>query len=174
MPYKNVYDNAEVNLSQLDTVFVGMGERQNRVRRGDVLITASSETPQDCGMSSVVMSEPENPVYLNSFCFGWRSDSGVSLAAGYLKHLFRAEITRKQIVRTANGVTRFNISKRTFANIVIPVPPLDEQRRIAGILDKFDALTTSLTSGLPAEIGARRKQYAYYRDRLLSFKEKTA
>ena len=49
---------------------------------------------------------------------------------------------------------------------------LDEQRRIADILDKFEALTTSLQDGLPAEIAARRKQYEHYREQLLSFKRK--
>ena len=51
----------------------------------------------------------------------------------------------------------------------MPVPSLAEQVRIAGILDKFDALTNSLTEGLPREIELRQKQYAYYRDLLLSF-----
>jgi type I restriction enzyme S subunit len=56
----------------------------------------------------------------------------------------------------------------------IPVPPLPVQERIVAILDRFDALTSDLVSGLPAEIEARRKQYEYYRDKLLTFKEKTA
>ena len=51
----------------------------------------------------------------------------------------------------------------------IPIPPIDEQRRIVTILDHFSTLCTDLTSGLPAEIEARKKQYEYYRDNLLSF-----
>ncbi|MDD2214560.1 MAG: restriction endonuclease subunit S [Oscillospiraceae bacterium] len=58
--------------------------------------------------------------------------------------------------------------------IKIPVPPLAEQARIVAILDRFDALCHDLTSGLPAEIEARRKQYEYYRDKLLTFKELSA
>ena len=54
--------------------------------------------------------------------------------------------------------------------IVIPIPPIEEQQRIADILDRFDALTNDLTSGLPAEMEKRRQQYEYYRDRLLTFK----
>lgn len=53
----------------------------------------------------------------------------------------------------------------------IPIPSLEEQTRVAGILDKFNALVNELSSGLPAEIATRRKQYEYYRDRLLTFKE---
>lgn len=58
--------------------------------------------------------------------------------------------------------------------IMVPVPSLLEQERIVAILDKFDALVNDLTIGLPAELAARRKQYEYYRDRLLTFKEAAA
>ena len=57
-----------------------------------------------------------------------------------------------------------------FPNVSIPLPTLDEQKRIASILDRFDAMTTDLTAGLPAEIEKRRQQYEYYRNRLLTFK----
>ena len=62
-------------------------------------------------------------------------------------------------------------SKMLANNVAIPVPPLEEQRHVVSILDRFDKLTNDLSSGLPAEIEARRKQYEYYRDRLLSFAE---
>lgn len=54
----------------------------------------------------------------------------------------------------------------------VPVPSKEEQARIVSILDRFDALCNDLSSGLPAEIQARQKQYEYYRDKLLTFKEK--
>ena len=59
-------------------------------------------------------------------------------------------------------------------SISIPLPPLDEQERIADILDKFHNLVTDISQGIPAEIELRKKQYEYYRDKLLNFKEKTA
>ena len=58
--------------------------------------------------------------------------------------------------------------------IKIPLPPLDVQECIVSILDRFDALCNNLTSGLPAEIEARKKQYEYYRDKLLTFQEMKA
>lgn len=64
-----------------------------------------------------------------------------------------------------------NINANIVKNYPIPVPPLSEQQRIVDILDRFDALCNSITSGLPAEIEARKKQYEYYRDKLLTFKE---
>lgn len=65
-----------------------------------------------------------------------------------------------------------HITGKMLAAIEIPVPPLPVQQQVVDILDRFDALTTSLTDGLPAEIEARRQQYEYYRDRLLDFPRK--
>ena len=70
---------------------------------------------------------------------------------------------------TAGGVP--SLTQSVLNKIKIPVPPLEEQERIVAILDRYDVLCNDLTSGLPAEIEARRKQYEYYRDRLLSFPE---
>lgn len=63
------------------------------------------------------------------------------------------------------------LSVKRLEELMVPVPSLEEQRLIVSILDRFDALCNDLTSGLPAEIEARRKQYEYYRDKLLTFKE---
>ena len=65
-----------------------------------------------------------------------------------------------------------HISLKDISNFKIPFPPIEEQRRIASILDRFDKLCNDIYEGLPAEIEARRKQYEYYRDKLLSFEER--
>ncbi|MFA6811483.1 MAG: restriction endonuclease subunit S, partial [Bacteroidaceae bacterium] len=70
----------------------------------------------------------------------------------------------------AGGVP--SLTKTILDKLKIPIPPLSEQERIVGILDKFDALVNDISKGLPAEIEARRKQYEYYRNKLLTFKEK--
>ena len=67
------------------------------------------------------------------------------------------------------GATATSIRKPMLVDFPIPIPPLSEQRRIVDILDRFDTLTNSISEGLPKEIALRRKQYAYYRDALLSF-----
>ena len=64
------------------------------------------------------------------------------------------------------------MSMTAFKSFPIPIPSLATQQKVVDILDRFDALTTSLTDGLPAEIEARRQQYEYYRDRLLDFPKK--
>jgi type I restriction enzyme S subunit len=58
-----------------------------------------------------------------------------------------------------------------FMKYPVALPSLAEQRRIASVLDQFDSLVSDLSVGLPAELAARRKQYGYYRDRLLNFEE---
>ena len=70
-----------------------------------------------------------------------------------------------------SGGSVINLSNNDIKKMSIPVPPLPIQEEIVRILDRFDALCNDLTSGLPAEIEARKKQYEYYRDKLLTFKE---
>ena len=65
-----------------------------------------------------------------------------------------------------------SVDMKRFKKFEFPLPSLDEQQRIVDILDRFDALTASLSEGLPAELAARRSQYEYYRDQLLSFPRK--
>ena len=81
---------------------------------------------------------------------------------------------KKQIEAKANYSSMPILSLRQFGKLVIPMPPLSVQQQVVDILDRFDALTTSLTDGLPAEIEARRQQYEYYRDKLLDFPRKGA
>ena len=69
----------------------------------------------------------------------------------------------------AKGTKVIDVSANDLAKITIPLPPIEEQERIAGILDKFDTLVNSISEGLPREIELRRKQYEYYREKLLSF-----
>jgi type I restriction enzyme S subunit len=69
------------------------------------------------------------------------------------------------------GMGNPKLMSNVVSDIPIPIPPIKTQQHIVDILDKFDALTSDLQIGLPAEITARKKQYEYYRNRLLTFKE---
>ena len=160
--YMNIFSNISVDTNVEHFVKVSDGENQNRVQYGDVLFTGSSETPDECGMSSVLTKKVTEPLYLNSFSFGFRLNDGNVLLPEFSKYLFRDEQVRKQIARTASGVTRFNISKKRFAKIKIPLPPLAVQEEILTILNNFTELET--------ELETRRKQYEYYRSELLAFK----
>ena len=78
-------------------------------------------------------------------------------------------IKQQSIKRQVRRASVPRLSKSAFEKIKIPIPSLAEQQRIVSILDKFEALTTSISEGLPKEITLRRKQYEYYRNQLLSF-----
>lgn len=166
--YMNVFSNPSLNPSVVGVVKINEGEKQNKIQRGDVLFTGSSETPEETGMSCVVTEKLEGDFYMNSFCFGLRLYKPEQYNLHYLKHLLRSESVRKSIAKTASGVTRFNISKARFSKIQIPIPSLEEQTQIVGILDTF---TTSIDN-LKEQIAQRRKQYEYYRDQLLDLEGK--
>lgn len=166
--YMNVFANPSLNPSVVGVVKINEGEKQNKVQKGDVLFTGSSETPEETGMSCVVTEDLDGDFYMNSFCFGLRLFTPEQINLHYLKHLFRTESVRKSIAKTANGVTRFNISKNQFSKILIPIPSLSEQTRIVGILDTF----TAAIENLKQQIVERRKQYEHYRDELLDLEGK--
>ena len=165
VPYKNIFNNIEVDFNNLEAVNVSDDERQYTIKYGDVLFTGSSETAEEAGMSSAVTTKTEQKIYLNSFSFGLRFNDDVELLPEFSKFLFRTLSIRKEIVKSASGVTRFNISKARFKKIKIHIPPLPVQTEIVKILDALTALTSELTS----ELTLRRKQYEYYREKLLSF-----
>ena len=169
--YKEVYAQSEIKALPEGRVNVASDEKQFVLKYGDVLFTGSSENRDDVGLTAVITAEFSEPVYLNSFslCFRWCAEF---VDPGYAKYMFNAPDIRREIQRCANGVTRFNLSKKRMEKVRIPIPPLEIQREIMQVLDRFNALVNDISSGLPAEIAARRAQYKHYRDRLLSFPEK--
>lgn len=92
----------------------------------------------------------------------------------YLYHLLQTKSIQEQVKAKSSRGSQPNLSMRVLEQFQVKVPPLPEQKRIADILDRFDTLCHDQTVGLPAEIEARRRQYEYYRDKLLTFKEKEA
>lgn len=137
---------------------------------GDVIIVAAGETIEDIGIGTAWLGE-EN-VVIHDACFFYRSE----LNPKYVAYFSRTKLFNNQIKKNvASGkISAINAKGLSKAKIPIPFPTdreksLAEQQRIVSILDKFDALTTSITEGLPREIELRQKQYEYYRDMLLSF-----
>mgnify|MGYP004659225699 FL=1 len=163
--YKNVYENISLKLDVEDKVKISEKENQRTLEYGDIIFTGSSETPNECGLSSVVTEKVEEKLYLNSFCFFFRMNNKEILNPDFAKHLFRSSNLRYQIGKTASGVTRFNVSKKAMEKVRIPVPPLEVQCEIVHILDDF----TLLSAELSAELKARQKQYEYYNCNLLKF-----
>ena len=90
----------------------------------------------------------------------------------YVYYVLSTKKMYEEMLNAASGGTVPDLTHKAFYKLEIYFPPLDEQERIVNILDKFDALCNDITRGLPAEIEMRKKQYEYYRDKLLTFKEK--
>ncbi len=97
--------------------------------------------------------------------------NGGECLSQYVVHYFHTLKGFRSLAPATTGGTVKHILAGKLGKLKIPVPSIAEQRRIVSILDRFDTLCTDLTSGLPAEIAARQKQYEYYRDKLLTFKE---
>lgn len=89
----------------------------------------------------------------------------------YIFYLLKSKYMKDYIQKSIKGSAQPNLNLQQLNDFVIPVPPLEVQQRIVDILDRFDALCNDISSGLPAEIEMRQKQYEYYRDKLLTFKE---
>lgn len=90
----------------------------------------------------------------------------------FLYHVLRSSPIQNGFAQRAGSGTVRNLNSKIVSETLVPAPPIDQQREIVHLLDKFDLLVNDLTSGLPAEIEARRQQYEYYRDRLFTFPEK--
>lgn len=133
--YLNVNLNPITDSSAVDAIEID--ERQNQVRRGDVLFTTSSEVPEEVGMSSVIEYSPIN-TYLNSFCFGYRPHKPIDTQ--FWAYALRSPFVRDQFTLLAQGISRFNISKIKAMEIdfLMPLPP--EQQAIGAYFREFDVL----------------------------------
>ena len=139
------------------------------VMPGDLVLANTSENLDDVG-KAVVWKGEENAV-AGGHATAISSDL---LDMSFLSHYVRSVHFSMSKRKFAQGTKVIELSGVNLARISVPLPDLSEQRRIADLLDRFDALVNDITSGLPAEIAARRAQYEHYRDRLLSFPEKKA
>ncbi len=137
-------------------------------KKNDVVIVGAGENKMDIGVGLAWLGEDQ--VAVHDACYIYRSD----LEPRYVSHFLRTTDYHKNLLRWVSEGKICSVSAQSLSKTIIPVPPMEKQKQIADILDRFDALTTDLTQGLPAEIEARRQQYEYYRDKLLTFKRKTA
>ena len=91
------------------------------------------------------------------------------LYSRYLYYFLKTDYSSNYFEAQKTGSTIKNLGLKALRGFKIPIPPLKEQERIVAILDKFDILVNDISSGLPAEIAMRNKQYEYYRELLLGF-----
>lgn len=148
--YNSVFRKPRVDFEMCELVSVSDGEKQNKVVLGDIIFTGSSETPDEVGMSSVIL-DTHDAVYLNSFCFGFRLNNFEVLIPEFALHYFRSKKIRSQIVKLGQGATRYNLSRERMTQLKISIPSKNEQKMISNVLD-----------GLLQEVGTIEKILAAY------------
>ncbi|MEH7355355.1 restriction endonuclease subunit S [Neobacillus drentensis] len=132
---------------------------------GDVVIVAAGETIEDIGIGTAWLGN--SGVVIHDACFSYRS----SLNPKYVSYFLRTEHFHDQIKKHISSGKISAINATGLSKAKIPIPPLKVQEEIVRILDTFTELTAKLTAKLTAEHTARKKQYNYYRDKLLTFEE---
>ena len=131
--------------------------KYNFPKKGDVLISAAGTI----GRTGVYDGKP---AYFQDSNIVWIDNDESIVLNSYLRYCYELKPWK-----ASEGGTIPRLYNDNIAKAVIAVPSIEEQKRVVSILDRFDAIRNDLTGGLPAEIEARRKQYEYYRDKLLNF-----
>ena len=178
-----VFGYAMLPLSEIANVFRGEYITKKNEKAGNVPVILGGQEPAyyidranhtgeivavaRSGASAGFVSYWDEPIFITDG-FGYEVKKEVAMPK-YLYYVLKNKEIELNGMKRGAGVP--HVSGERLGEINLPVPPIEEQKRIVSILDRFDAICNDLTSGLPAEIEARQRQYEYYRDRLLSFKE---
>ena len=142
-----------------------LAEKLRKVEKGDIIFAVTSENIEDLCKCVVWLGEDEIVTGGHTAILKHNQNSK------FLAYYFQTEAFHSQKRKLATGTKVMDITATKLEEILISLPPLEEQQRIVDILDRFDKLCNDISEGLPAEIEARQKQYEYYREKLLSFKK---
>ena len=155
----DLYDVKYIDNSDLSKL------NRSKLCRGDMLFTYVGTVGQ------VAVIKENDKYYLAPNVALIRADSKI-VNPEYMRYFFQTSRFREtQINRLLQSSSMKNIPMEKIRKFILQIPSIEEQNRVVEILDRFDTLCNDLSTGLPAEIEARQKQYEYYRDKLLSFKE---
>nr|WP_080012190.1 restriction endonuclease subunit S [Helicobacter pylori] len=135
-----------------------------KAKPNDILIATTSENVKDVGKSIAWLGNEE--IAFSGDMYSYSTNENPKFIIYYFQTWFFQKEKEKRIT----GTKVMRIHENDLKQITIPIPPLEIQQEIVKILDQFSLLTTDLLAGIPAEIKARKKQYEYYREKLLTFK----
>ena len=127
------------NIDLTNKVEIKENEHQNKVKRNDILFNTSSETPEEVATSTIVDVNQDN-LYLNSFCFGFRPN--VQFSNYYIGYYLRSNHFRNRVFCLAQGISRYNISKKSLIKLKLSLPKLEEQDKIGKIFNQVELLLT--------------------------------
>jgi type I restriction enzyme S subunit len=136
-------------------------------KKGDIVIVGAGENNIDIGVGVAWLGDYE--VAVHDACYIFHPSEKV--LSKYISFYLRADMYHQQIKKYVSEGKICAISAQGIGKSKIYVPSIEEQKRVIKILENFDKLNKDIRSGIPAEIEARQKQYEYYRDKLLTFKE---
>ena len=162
--YGQIYTYYGIKASEtISYVTEDLAKSLRKASHNDLIIAGVSENIED--VCKCVVWEGEEDICVSGDTFIFKTDQNPH----YIGHLLRTDNFLNYKRKNAIGAKVTRLQAGSLPKYTIPLPPLEEQQRIATILDKFDTLVNSISEGLPKEIALRRKQYEYYRERLLSF-----
>ena len=138
VPYTNIFANDVIDENQFEYVQIRENESQNTVHYGDLLMTLSSETPEEVGIGSVYLGS-ESHLYLNSFAFGIHITRTDLVYPPYLSWLVSTKSFRKFILPFAQGSTRYNLQKTDFMKAKYRFPTLERQKTIYKLLSSYSS-----------------------------------
>lgn len=139
-------------------------QKLRKASKNDLIIAGVSENVEDVCKAVVWLGEDDICISGDAFIYKHQQNPK------YIGYLFQTERFLEFKKKYAQGAKVTRLRSGSLPTYLIPIPPLAEQERIVKILDQFDDLVNNISSGLPAEIKARRQQYEYYRAKLLTFK----
>lgn len=170
--HSEYYDNGTIPwLRTQDVRFNEIYRAESFITEKAVQETAAKWIPENCvivaisGASAGRCAINKFRTTTNQHCLNMEIDDSKAL----YKFVYYCVSNEYNELLSRKQGARGDLNSSLILSLPIPLPSLEEQHRIVSILDRFDALCNDLTSGLPAEIAARQKQYEYYRDKLLTF-----
>ena len=164
--YGQIYTRYGSNVSSTFTyVSDEVFSKSKQAQPNDIIMAVTSENIEDvckcvvwCGNENVAVSGHTAIIHHN-------------INAKYLGYYFSTSHFYKDKTKLIHGTKVIEVTPSSLNEILIPLPNLNEQERIANLIENFDKLCNDITSGIPAEIKARKKQYEYYRDKILTFRD---
>ncbi|WP_437340417.1 restriction endonuclease subunit S [Leptospira interrogans] len=157
--------SASGKLITTNAKFVDISEDNKKymLKKNDLLMARTGAT-----YGKTLIFEEDYPAIYAGFLIKLSFDDKI-INPKFYWHFAQSDLFWSQANQLVSGGAQPQFNANALKEVAIPIPPLAEQERIVDILDKFDALTNSISEGLPREIELRQKQYEYYRELLLSF-----
>lgn len=163
--YGQIYTRYGLSATKTITFIDGdVAKKSKFANTNDIIMAVTSENIEDVCKCVVWLGEEKVAISGHTAIIKHNQN------AKFLAYYFHTAMFFKDKKKLAHGTKVIEVTPSKLGDIIVPLPSLSEQQRIVDILDRFDTLCNDISKGLPAEIAERQKQYEYYRNKLLTFK----